>query len=537
MSTNLRSDLRHAARIGRAEYRRSLRRYTRDVRRLLGLAIAVLFFGGYTLVSLPSVFFLGRAARSLASIPYVGPAATAVPVGLLAVAAFRTVERLGAPDEPDLLLTAVHPRAVVIGLIGAEIARLATWFGLPLVALSIAFALGLGALTVPLAAALVIAPVACWAAVWGYALGLAVLWLLRRLPSVRRLARAGGVLALVVLVVGSQFAARYVVEADLPVRSLLSALTVGPLVDYAALAFLGTPLERPASIGAVAVPVAALALTPVGLAAATRGAEALWFADDAAGSDDSGATSSGGFVAPRPFAWRKSGRIAWGLLVRGVRDPTSFGHLIVYLFFVAPLGTTVLSSSRDALGPLLAGAAAGFGVYLSGATFGLNPLGDDRRQLPLLLLTATSERTLVRGRLFAGLAVGGPIAALAPLATIPLGTTPLAAVALSVAGVGLCVAAGFLAPGLGAAYPIYEPREFWGGEAVVPSTLVTLVYVFFSVGGSSLGLLAVWYVVTRHLAVGADVAVALAVYVALTAGVSYGAYRYAVRRYHRYSLE
>jgi hypothetical protein len=544
---SLRRDGRHGLRIARAEFRRSVRNYSRSRRRLVGLAVAVLFFGGNLVVALPSAYVLGRAARDGGGIPFFGPAATAIPVGLVALAAFRTLERIGRIDAEELLLLTVHPRAVVLGLVGAEVARLTAWFGLPAGAVVAAFALGLGAPSVLLTAALVAVPVVACAAVWGYALGVTALDLLRRLPNLRRALQVVGVVAMLGVVVASQFVGRYLAAAGTPSAAGIvpgSGLAFDPVVDYAALALVGTPLARP---GAVSLPAlatlgAALALTPVGLAVATRRASRLWFTDAASSTstppgqaDD--AAPGGWFAVPRPFAWRPAGRVAWAQLRRARRRPQELAHLVVVVFLIGPLGTTVAESSGDALGPLLAGAGVGLGAYLAGATFGLNPLGDDRPHLPVLLLGAWPPRTLVRGRVLAGLAVGLPVATVAPLATVALGTAPARAVAFAVTGVWMCAAAAPVAVGLGALYPVYEEREFWGTETVVPSTLVTVGYLFAVGGGAAVGLVVTWYALAAGLLVApAFVAVAVPV-LALIAGASYASYRYAVRRYRRYTVD
>ncbi|AZH24745.1 hypothetical protein [Haloplanus aerogenes] len=535
---SLRHDLRHGRRIARAEFVRSVRGYLRNKRRLAGLAVALLFFGGNFLFALPTAYVLGLSARSADAIPYFAPAATAGPVLLVALATLRTLERIGQIDAADLVLTTVHPRAVVLGLVSAEIGRLALWFGIPVTAFATAFTLGLGAPSLLLSAALVAVPLVCWAAIWGYALGIGTLRLFRRLPSARRALKIGGLLTVAVVVVASQFVGQYLVREGTSVDEFVSALTVAPVVDYVALAFVGTPLARPLSLRAVIVLVGLLALTPVGLVVATRQASRLWFTDapGRAGTRQP-RTSSGWLAAPAPFAWRKTGRVAWAFLLRARRHPQELAHLVMILFFLGPLGTTVAQSSSDALGPLVAAAGAGFGTYLAGATFGLNPLGDDRPQMPLLLLTATDTRTLVRGRSLAGLAVGVPVAVLVPLASVLVGTAPAHAVGFAAAGSLMCLAAAAFAVGLGAAYPIYEEREFWGTETVVPSTLVMMGYIFVVGGGTVIGLVVTWYVLTGHLVLTPLLLAGLGVYLALTGGVSYGSYRYALRRYRRYTFD
>ena len=207
------------------------------------------------------------------------------------------------------------------------------------------------------------------------------------------------------------------------------------------------------------------------------------------------------------------------------------------VFFLGPVGTTFVQSSGDALGALAAATGVGLATYLAGATFGLNPLGDDRPQLPLVLLSGTTPRTLVRGRVAAGVAISAPVAALFPAAALGLGAAPELAGAFAAVGLPMCVAASLFAVGLGASYPIYEEREFWGAETVVPSTLVMVAYLFVVGGGTVIGLLATWFVASGRLTATPLVAGGLSVYVLTTAGVSYGSYRYAVRRYRRYAFD
>lgn len=535
---NLYRDVRHGFRIGRAEFVRSLRGYLGNTRRLMGLGIVVLFFGGSLVLSLPTAYLLGRTARSVTTIPFFGPAASAFPVLLVLLAMLRTLERIGSIEAADLILTTVPPRAVVLGLITAEIGRLLLWFGLPVGAFVVAFALGLGAPGLVVTSGLVALPLVCCAAVWGYAGGIGILRLLQRLPAVRRFLKLGGVLAMVGLVVASQFVGQYIVEADRGIQRLLSAATFDPLIGYVALAFIGTPLAQPMSVRSIAVLGVVIALTPIGLAAATKQASMLWLTDvSTRNASKQVRRSRGGFAAPRPFAWTDAGRIAWGVLVRARRRPQELSHLVTILFFIGPVGTTVVQSPGDAIGVLAAGTGVGLGTVLAGATFGLNPLGDDRPQLPLLLLTTTSSRALVRGRLLAGIAVGLPIAVLSPLASVGLGTPVLRALVFSGVGIGTSLAAAMFALGIGAAYPMYEEREFWGTETVVPSTLVMIGYLFVVAGGTVIGLLVTWFAVTGNLALTPVFLVGFGMYLVLTVGVSYGAYHYAIRRHRRYTFD
>ena len=540
MMTAARTDFRHGLRIGRTEFVRSVRRYARDARRLLGLVLLALVFGGYLLVSLPGIYLVGRQVRTAAAIPFLDPVAVLLPVGLLGVALVRTLERIGGAEGEDLLLTTVHPRAVVVGLLTAETARLALWFGVPIVAVAGAFALGLGAPVLVVSAGLVAVPLVCCAAVWGYALGIALLRSFRRLPTLRRASKAGGLAVLLLVVVASQFLGQYVVREGVSFRALLGAVEVGPLTAYVRLAFVGTPLARQVDPSALAVLAGCVALTPIGFVAADRQAAALWFTDGPArrSTESASATSStGGFAPPRPFAWTKAGRIAWALLVRTARKPQRLVHLIVVVFFVGPFGGTLFGTSGDGLLVLAAGAGVVLGTYLSGAAFGLNPLGDDRPHLPVVLLTQTPPRTFLSGRVVAGLALGLPLAVVVPVAAFAAVGDPFSGVAFAVGGVAWCLAAAGLALGLGCAYPIYEEREMWGVETVAPSTLVLMTYTIVVLVGTSLGLVLLRYLLTGHLAVTGLVLAGVGLYALVAFGVPLASSRYALGRYRRHTVD
>ncbi|ELZ94510.1 hypothetical protein C440_10038 [Haloferax mucosum ATCC BAA-1512] len=534
----LRRDVRHGLRIGRAEFVRSIRGYTKETRRVIGIIFSVLFFGVMTLFLASGAYVAGRSVQSAAEIPFFDPATTVLPAALLVLVVLRTFERIGDIEASEFVLTTVHPRAVVIGLLVAETSRLVLWFGLPIAAFVAAFTSGLGAPTLPLSAAAVLLPLVGWATVWGYALGIGFLRVLQYLPGIRRMLKIVGGALVLVFVAGSQFVGQAIVSEDISIGSLLSRVTFAPLVDYVSLAFVGTPLARPSSWTAAVVALVLLALTPVGLAVATRQATALWFTD--VGSRSATAQSKGsesGFSAPKPLALAQSGRIAWGHLVRGVRHPQQFSHLITIIFFIGPVGTSAFQGLDDYLGLVVAGTGIGLATYLAGATFGLNPLGDERPQLPFLLLTATTPRTLVRGRALAGFAIGAPVAVVASLGSIAFGTKPLHGVGFALGGVVMCLAATAFAVGIGTAYPIYEEREFWGTETVVPSTLVLLLYIFIVGGGTTIGYFTTLYLVSEGIPTAVLPGVLIGLYGLVTAGVSYGSYRYAIRRYRTYTFD
>jgi hypothetical protein len=538
----LSTDVQHGVRIASAEFSRSLRSYTSDTRRVLGIALFGLFFGGNLLFALPGVYLLGQRVQTVSRVPFLDQIALLLPVGVLFVAVLRTLERIGGAESEDLLLTTVHPRAVVVGLITAEIARLALWFGLPILLVSTVFAFGLGAPTLVVTTGLASLPLVCCTAVWGYALGLGILRGTRRLPALERALKVGGIGLLVVLVVVSQFVGQSLAHGGVSIRTLLSVVRFGPLTEYTTLAFVGTPLARPVDPNALVVLVGCLVLTPLGLGVSERQATALWFTDSTGTRTTETRVSTpsdtvGRFTPPRPFSWRKSGRIAWGYLLRAARKPQQLVHLVLIIFFIGPFGTTLLQSTGDGLLASIAGLGVVLGVYVSGATFNLNPLGDDRDQLPLILLTDTDTTTHLRGRVGAGLSIGLPLAVLTSLGALASSSSPLYGLAFAVAAVGWCVAGALLALGLGCAYPVYEEREMWGVETVSPSTLVLMTYSVIVVFGTGIGLVLLWYLLTGHVNPSVFVLTVLCIYLLVTGGVPVVSYLYAVRRYRQYTIE
>ncbi len=534
---NARQDIRHGVRIVRAEFVRELREATGDRRQMIGLLMMGLFYGGGLLFVLPGVYVLGQTVDSVNSIPYLGGIATVLPLLLLLLSMFRTGQQIGTIEGEELILLTAHPRAVVLGVIGAEIAHLAVWLGVPSGLIAVVFALGMGTPMLPVTAGLVLLPLFCWVSVWGYAGGIGMLRLFRWLPGLERLLKIGWVIAMLLIMFGSQYIGTAIADGTFSMEGLLETLTFEPLRSYAELVFIGTELSHSPSIGGVGVLGGLVLLTPLGLAVATKQAAVFWFTDDPTPEQPQRTErTSGGFDAPQPFGSNSARTIAWGHLVRAVRQPQEFAHLTMVLIYLG-MGAAPLIQSAGIIGPIVAGLGIVLATQLAGMTFGLNPLGDDRPAFPLLLLTDVGPRTLVWSRVIAGLAIGVPIALLVPLGSIVVGTPVLPAVGFTVVGCAMCLTAATFAVGIGAAYPIYEEREFWGTETVVPSTGIMMVYLWVVSGGTVIGLLLTWSVLTGSGGFSPLVVAGVGVYLLMTVGVPYGSYRYAVRRYRTYTLQ
>jgi ABC-2 type transport system permease protein len=391
----------------------------------------------------------------------------------------------------------------------------------------VAFAVGAGSPATVLLALAAALPVVVFAATVGYLLALVGAAAGRRLPHVTGLKFGAYVGGMALVGLSGPLLAESVERGAVGPLERAAAI---PVADYAALALIGTPAGVVTPAGA-ATALAVLALTAGGVAVAPRLAAHLWFTE---------ANRTGETVAerhaemPRTFAATPSLRVAWRYLLLARRAPRRLVHLSVFLFLLFPL-TGVVVAAPDAIPAVASGSAVVFGTLLSGAAFGLNPLGDEGDALPALLVTGVGGRRLVRGRLLAGLAVGVPLAVLGALGLwLSLDLDPRAGAGLLV-GVGpLSLAAGCVALGLGAAVPKFESEEIFGVETVHPSRIPLLLYVYGGLVAVPLGLALLALPPdtvdrTVHLA-------ALAVYAVVVGALSVGGYVYAVRRVDGYEL-
>jgi hypothetical protein len=228
--------------------------------------------------------------------------------------------------------------------------------------------------------------------------------------------------------------------------------------------------------------------------------------------------------------------MAWALLVRTKRRPQELSHLLFVLIMLGSMGAGLVQSTGGLSGGITAALGTGLGVYLAGATFGLNPLGDEQVQLPFLLVTERRPHTIVRGRVLAGLAVGATVVVTLSTPSVALGLDPVAAALFAVAGCVLCLPSAGLALGLGSAYPIDEQRNFWGVETVVPSQLVLSTHIFIVTPGTALGVFTAFEAASQWGDVSTLFAAWIGGYLLLTGGISYLAYRYAIRRHRRYEV-
>jgi len=524
-----RRDLRAGLSIARVELRRSLRTVLGDRRRLAsGLVVAAV-------VALPYVGVLGAAhaagARVAAGDDGLATALRgAFPAalgGLILLATVQRVAESSVPDGAELLLTAARTPAVVVGELLSATATLYATLAVLLGPGLVAFAVGANSpATVPVALAAAL-PVVAFAATVGYLLALCGAVLGRRLPHVTGLKFGAYVGGMVLVGLSGPLIAEYAERGGAAPVERVAAV---PVTDYAPLALLGTPAGVVTPAG-VATGLGLCLLTVGGVLAAPRLAAHLWFTD--AGGGD-GAVAERYAAVPRAFAATPSLRIAWRYLLLARRAPRRLVHLTVFLFMLFPL-TGVVVAEPGAIPAVASGTALVVGALLSGAAFGLNPLGDEGDVLPALVVTGVGGRRLVRGRLLAGLSVGLPVALAGAVGLwLSLGLDARVGLGLLAGVAPVSVAAGCVALGLGAAVPKFESEEIFGVETVHPSRIPLLLYVYGGLVAVPLGLALValpLHTVDRTLH-----GVALAGYAVVVLGLSAGSYVYAVRRVDGYEL-
>lgn len=542
-------DLRDGWDIAVMEVRRSFRKYFQQPRQKYGLAALVLIFGSILLLGgVPTAYSLGRTVQIEQRLPFLSIVRQLLPlfiVGGTFSFLSRTVEQLAHIDSEDLMLTTTTPRAVVIGLLSSEMVLYLVWFGLPVVLLCGAFAIGAGTIAPLVTVPLALVPILLFSGISGYVIGIGSLHISRYLPIPSQIKTIAYALFFILTLFGSQAVIWSFSSNGLPpwLAPIAHALLVSPFAAYVDFLLIGTPIAGPISVDALLVLIGLIVSVPIGFIAASRLATQFWLTETThrrgLTDKDSEADTKPTRVA-RPFAWSRSGRIAWHYLRSGARSPQQFAHLMIIFPAVAPLFSSLFVQHSITYVFILGGSII-FGAILAGAAFGLNPFGDEQTTLPLLLVTTTPPQQFVRGRIIAGLVVGVPCVVVIPFLVTVVSSQPVLDVFVYVlVGLGLSITSAAWAVGLGTAYPMYESREAWGTDSVIPSNLVILVHEFGVAIGGLISLvltgLALQSFVNDSFLLSpytGGVAVCLVIFAA-SAG---GAYVYAVRRYRSHTLD
>jgi hypothetical protein len=528
-----RSDLRDASVLARTELVATWRRLSDSRRRLAGIGLGVLQFA----LVLPAVFFEPVTAFGgdlAGATPPVGTVAAllfwaALSGAYLGAAAAIGQNRIGSVGP--LVRTSVPPAAVSAGRIASETVQGTVVFAV--LAVAVLIEIGIGAAT-PLAP-LVLGVGLLLFALLGLFLGRTLGAAARYAGVLARLSAWGKAAAFLVVMigifVGSQAAIGALLpdDADLGFAVSIPAFLPGEPVQAAATVLLAPLGAGVRPLGPVALAGVALAV-PAALALAVRAETALLLADT---DDDSGAAATRS--VPRPFTATPASRVAFRHLLRTARDPKSVFHALPVAFGGLGAGVTWFSDP-DLAYTMAPPAMVVLGAVLAGVLYCLNPLGDDRDQLPLLMTSVRSTSVLLRGRMLAGAAVGAVFA-------VGLGT-PLAALRnpplyvilqTGLAGV-LLVATPAAALGLGAFAPKFERPENLNVERAQPSQRATMGFLFGGTIVAGAGMFLAWWTVNGDsglpLRFGGWVG-----YLAVVAGLGFAGYRYAVRRFDAFTLD
>ena len=466
----------HVRLIATTELRRRWRS-TRDNRvQLAALALASVF---YLLAAGVGVFGGLAAGRAIAAgdvetpLRYARYAAAAVLVFPTFIAGFRTAARLGSYDALDGLLTTVPHTDLTGGLLVAEGAWFAGAFALPAVLAGIAVGVGAGSAAIAATTLLALGSLVALGVTTGFALGFAARTVLSRSEFVARHRTALGALVFVAYMglVGSG-------NIDAVVQPVLEVVRASPVGWFGDLALL--PTEVAVSPGLAAAALLGTPLLGAGLfAASTWLAGRYWFGDHARAQ--SGETPSRRLVdgltigvfdgLPRPTA--AVARKSW---LRAVRAPIKLVYAVYPLFFlVGYLSQAIEARAVPAeLVPLM----GLYGAWATGASFALNPIGDEGAVTPVTVTTPVSGRQFVGGLLVAGAAIGMPLTALIVTGSAALSDLSLAGSAVAVV-IAVCLPplAAAIASGAGSLFPKFETSNITRSrEAIVPSLYAFALY-------------------------------------------------------------
>lgn len=552
----------HALRLARLDVTRMVRKHTDRDNGLGTLVSTAVFALLLAVVTVGGGYLAVRFGESVAAgdLPVPSNAIGALR-GLVAVfglllsvvVVVRAVGQRGTLVNAEGVLTAVPTREALVGLLVAEYAYVLLWLAGPTFGVGIGLAVGLGTpwpvLTVPAGvAALGVAVVAV-----GYPVGLGIRHFVTRFAFVAR--HKGGLIVAVFLV---YFASIVTGSLNRVVVALFDPLQQSPTGWYADLLVFGfpgvgaTPLRAVGSVGVTAV------LAVAGVAAGTRLADAHWFSDPAlAGEDENESKTTVTDSAKRGLERRLApslGVSTAALVVltwrRAARAPLKLLYAAYPLLFVVGWIADIVQTGE--VPPFLAVGTLVFVTWAAGVIFTLNPLGDQGAGLPPTLLSRVDGRRFVHAHLVASLAVAVPAGVVLTAGAVLLSplesTTRLLLVA---ATPPLMVVASALSVGLGMAFPRFQTVSVTRSvKTVIPSVLAFLLFTLHLLATTAsaavvydepirgLAASVLGWLLPASLRVDPGTlygvaAVALAVLVVFPV-VSY---RYAIRRFDRYTME
>ncbi len=526
----VREDIRDGWTVARTELRAQFRQIRSDRRRLLAVLFGIAGFGLFLAVSfLPGAIAFGSEFGSAVPLGTAGLALSAVTVTIAYLGAANGFGQSQVGTVEPLARTSVPPRAVAVGRVIAQTVQ-SVWIIVPIGALLLAgVAIG-GSLAVAAVIFVAAVPLMTVGLLVGRIIGGTTRYVNERLQVslwVKALL-ALGLMGAIFLGTQVLLSSRYETGSQFAVGPVIPGT---PLQSYAAVVFapFGT---APGPLG-IAVTGLILVAIPVGVLGALRLEAHLLVADLGTDSSTAGQVEES-YGVPRLFEVTPSTRVAWRYLVRTRRDPRMLSHLAPLLFGAFGMAGSAFQDPGIllAIGP---GGAVIAGAVLAGGAYCLNPMGDDRDQLPLLLTSSPSIDSMLRGRMLAGIALGLVVAVGigTPLALIEYG--PEYVLGQSLLAAVLTTASAGIAVGLGAVAPKFERREYMNVERAHPSQWALLGFLFGGMIVGAVGFLLLGLTLSgEHLLA---VAFGWLLYVAILGVSSWGGYHYAVRRFDEFTLD
>jgi len=529
-------DYRAALQIATAMVRAHVRELTGNRRLLLAVLPGLLLFGiGAPLVLFEQELALGRALRTGSPVGTLGVIAGAT----LAIGTFfgvsSSLNRNEIGSVGPLVRTSTGPATVVAGRFLGVSLQLFQFVGVPLVVGSVIVAIGARN---PLAGVVVLA-LALTGLTAGQISG-SLVGALVRYVSLR--SRLGPVLK--VLVFGAIVIAPMV--AGLVVTSKLFEDPSAP-VALPAITVPGQPFRPLSSVfllGLGRLPELWDVITTVLVGVVVVGCFGVFLRVEAAsmrkatGEKQYDSTTR---AVPWPLDTTRDTRLGWRYLLRAIRNPKSMRHLMAPVFGVLGALPGLLVGGVALPRLVVPGGALAFGVSLAAIAFCLNPMGDERDQLPLIKTASPTTAAALRGRAVASIIPGISCCLLVGVPTLVWVTATSQGLFTTVgrlllylllAAVFVPGAAG-VALGIGALVPKFEQSNAFAVEQVQPSQKA-----LFGVGLAALGVTAGGFLLGLLAVDGSLIAaVLLLLELLVVAGSGVAGYRYAHRRFDSFRLD
>jgi len=555
------SALSHSFRLARIDFSRMIRKHTdwrSGASAVVSLVMYVLLIGaatlggGYVASQLGETLVeSGTGAFGVGSLDAMGVVRGVFALFWLMITiiyAVRAVGQRGTLAQPEGVLTVVPTVEAVVGVLLAEYAFFVLWTLPPAVGVGAGLAVGTEQVWPALALPLGVAGAGVAAVGIGYPLGLGIRHVASRFAFV---ARNKG--AIVLAVFALYFAVLATGAIDQLMVQLFEPMGRSPIGWYADLVLLGTPALGATAVRAAGAVAVTLALAVVSVAASTYVAETHWFSDPAlAGAEEPAAEESAAPGLERRLA-PVLGTATASLVAlswrRAVRSPLKLLYAFYPMLFLVGVFADIVQGGG--VPTYLPYATTLFVAWAAGVIFTLNPLGDQGAALSSTLLSPVDGRTFVRALLFAGLVVAVPLGTLATGAIAflsPLDRTT--ALGLTAAAPVVMVVAAGLSVGIGMAFPKFEATNVTRSMKTVIPSLWAFVLFTLHLLATAVSALFVAKPIARQFAAGLLTwilpfglevsasglywAGAVAIGPLLVAPVV--AYRYAVRRFDRYTL-